>query len=924
MLDSIVERLGFRTARVMVQYFLPNAPDAITKEALEAVDRAASRFFEQYGDKYGDPYNSFLAQKTNLKTIIRSTFHTSEPLSAEDLDGDGYDDAENAPLEVRRDFVSMLVDEMKRSRELNGIIAKQNQRRENRISFNQLESKIDELTEQVQKSTGRQPQSSPPILTPSLPKHNLEGRTKTISSLKEIILSEGQRLVALHGLPGVGKTALAISLLHEPGILEHFSGGILWAGLGQDPDILSLLDEWGIALGISPDKLSKLQSVEERARHIRMVIGDRPMLLVADDVWQLRSALNFKLGGERSCHIITTRFANIADEFAGSQSIKVRELDESEGLSLLRQFVPRLVEKHTEPVRNLVELVGGLPLALVLIGGHLRKTAQSRGSLGVDDVMEKLFQVNERLRVAKTQSPIQPHPSLTKKEHVSLNSVISLSVDDLDSATSQALFDLTVFPSKPNSFSEEAGEKVSGISSRYIDLLVDSNLVDKSGTGRYTIHKTIVDFGSDKVSEDAYKRMVRFYVKYTEDNYQNYSLLSKERVNITKALNIALSQGMDRQLVRGASAIHRFLNARGHYHTTESYLTEALPIASSQEDPLQMSEILLGLGKAKQKQGKYPESRELLQKALNYADEAGRHETTGDILAGLGTSEIVMGLYPEAEKHCSKHLDLARELGDRKQISAALQGLGAVEGNRGDHHEAKKWHLKGLEIAIEVENLERISALLQNAGVASTNLGQMDEAKKYFERGISISKTLGDKERLCFLLGNKAWMLNKEEKYAQSKLCLEEGIPLARSIHHKEVLAFLLGTMIPVRHNLNEPGKAEKSYEEGIEVARDIGDLRTISDILLKWGDVQLDKENISLARSLYSDSLSTAESAGENGAKDFVAGATFGLAQVAEAQGNTSRARMLGEESLSLFESIDDARAEEVRMWLKNIDRYK
>src|SRR5579885_340569 len=49
-------------------------------------------------------------------------------------------------------------------------------------------------------------------------------------------------LIALHGLPGVGKTALAIALAHDPVVRAHFKDGILWAGLGPEPNIQNHLN----------------------------------------------------------------------------------------------------------------------------------------------------------------------------------------------------------------------------------------------------------------------------------------------------------------------------------------------------------------------------------------------------------------------------------------------------------------------------------------------------------------------------------------------------------------------------------------------------------------------------------------------------------------------------------------------------------
>ena len=70
---------------------------------------------------------------------------------------------------------------------------------------------------------------------PTLPPH-LVGRAELLNALTER-LAEGEDL-ALVGLPGVGKTALAVALAHHPGVLARFPDGVLWASLGPQGDPL--------------------------------------------------------------------------------------------------------------------------------------------------------------------------------------------------------------------------------------------------------------------------------------------------------------------------------------------------------------------------------------------------------------------------------------------------------------------------------------------------------------------------------------------------------------------------------------------------------------------------------------------------------------------------------------------------------------
>ena len=53
-----------------------------------------------------------------------------------------------------------------------------------------------------------------------------------------------KRAEVLHGMGGVGKSVLARALCDDPAVQAAFPDGILWATLGQTPDLTARLHEW--------------------------------------------------------------------------------------------------------------------------------------------------------------------------------------------------------------------------------------------------------------------------------------------------------------------------------------------------------------------------------------------------------------------------------------------------------------------------------------------------------------------------------------------------------------------------------------------------------------------------------------------------------------------------------------------------------
>ena len=139
-----------------------------------------------------------------------------------------------------------------------------------------------------------------PLQMPPLPDHFVE-RPEPQDAVKGQLLCEdkvGTLVVsAIYGLGGIGKSVLATKLAHDPEVRDYFADGILWATLGQKPDILPLLSGWIQALG---DNDYKPTAVESASNHLRTLLYDKCILLVVDDVWNPVHLEPFRVGGDRA------------------------------------------------------------------------------------------------------------------------------------------------------------------------------------------------------------------------------------------------------------------------------------------------------------------------------------------------------------------------------------------------------------------------------------------------------------------------------------------------------------------------------------------------------------------------------------------------------------------------------------------------
>ena len=414
-------------------------------------------------------------------------------------------------------------------------------------------------------------------MTPLPDDHNLVGRNEALHTLKQMFAGEArQRTVALTGLPGIGKTALAVTLVYDQYVREHFPDGLLWVGLGPQPRIVEHLSRWAILLGLSGAHIATLNLQDEWSKAIRTQIGSRRMLLVIDDVWQIEEALAFRLGGRNCARLITTRFPTVARAFAPTGTYVVRELGERDSFILFTRLAPSAQEYEQETVHELVHSVGGLPLALTLIGKCLNIQMHSGQKRRIQAALDRLRDSEERLRLSKAQALLDRPPALSPGAPISLQTIIGVSDQLLDDQARMTLRSLSVFPAKPNSFSEEAAVAVSRFPVEVLDRLTDAGLLESSGSGRYMLHQSINDYARASLQDsDVYERLVGFMIRYVQDHQQDDDALTLESKNILAALDVAFERRMWEELQRGTEAFAASLIRRGMPELARQLLARA-------------------------------------------------------------------------------------------------------------------------------------------------------------------------------------------------------------------------------------------------------------------------------------------------------------------------------------------------------------
>ena len=210
-----------------------------------------------------------------------------------------------------------------------------------------------------------------PMQRPPLPDHFVE-RPEHQKAVKEKLLCEKTKVgtlvvSAIYGLGGIGKSVLASKLAHDDEIQASFCDGILWATLGQNPDILPLLSGWIQALG---DHDYKPTAIEAASNHLRTLLYGKQMLLVVDDVWHPEHLDPFRVGEDGCCVLVTTREARIS----GADRYDLDVMTADQALELMTQKLSEpLSRSDRERALEFSNRVGFLPLALELAASQIEE-----------------------------------------------------------------------------------------------------------------------------------------------------------------------------------------------------------------------------------------------------------------------------------------------------------------------------------------------------------------------------------------------------------------------------------------------------------------------------------------------------------------------------------------------------------------------
>jgi tetratricopeptide (TPR) repeat protein len=565
------------------------------------------------------------------------------------------------------------------------------------------------------------------------------------------------------GLPGVGKTALAVQWAHRNA--DMFPDGRLFAdlrGFGDagEPALTEVLREFLPALGVPPRRVP--ESASAAAALFRSLTHRRRLLVILDNARDSATVRALLPGGADCVTLVTSRHrldGLIASEAASA--VPLDSLEPRDGTALLAGVLGR-DRVLAEPVaaRRLTELCGGLPLALRVTAARLAGRPQRT----LADLADELADEQSRLAYLDV-------------DDTSVSAALRLTVQQLPP---DALHQFTRLGHHPGAhfdpFTAAAlAETDPPVAAAALERLGAAHLVTETAPGRWELHDLVrlyartLDPGSGREAltgvldhyiatalaaadtaqpggevcftlPEGFRRPVA--VRDFTNRADAMHWLAAERDDLALAVGAARAAGLDDRawriiLLQWPQVVWR---VRDNWIPL---LNIALECARAQGDPYAQSRVLTLLGWVLSEEGRAADALALLELSPPLARQAEDRLGEATALINLAVVEAGQGDLEAALENCARAITLAREEHDTHTEMLGLQHLARIQLTANQPGEALRSARAALDLGPEHEEAARRALLLTISGEAQLALGAEKEGILLLNRAAGEAERAG-------------------------------------------------------------------------------------------------------------------------------------------------------------------------------------
>jgi tetratricopeptide (TPR) repeat protein len=719
------------------------------------------------------------------------------------------------------------------------------------------------------------------------------------------------------GMPGVGKTALAVHAAHL--LRDQFPDRQLFIDLhghtpGQVPvSAASALASLLAAIGVGTRQLpADLESLAGLWRD-RMA-GERAVL-VLDNAASSRQVAPLLPGG-RHCLVLLTSRRHLGDLLGPVAAVPLQVPPAGEAREMFLRLAPGV---HAGPeVTELVRLAGFLPLAISLLARVLAR--------------------HRSWTLANLAAETRASMLTLAAEDDSIEAVFEVSCRDLAPGQQQLLRQLGVHPGTTIDSYAAAALTGTGLpeATACLDALHREGLLTEDSYRRYSMHDLIRRYARVRAAagpiaerEQALDRLLDFYTRTAATaesrlarqtrtvpapaaaaatvpelfgSAQALAWLRAERGNLLACLDQVTEAGQHARVITLTAALAALLRQDGPWADAIGRHTAAVHAAQQCGDRLGQAGALANLGIVRRLTGDYTRAAQAQQEALDLYRTAGNRLGQANAWHQLGAGRRMTADYAGAAQAQQEALDLYRGVGDRHGQANALNELGAVWRMTGDYLEAARAQQEALDLYCEVGDQFGQANALNYLGAVWQTTGDYQGAVRAHEQAYGISRELGHQHGQANALNFLGSARQLAGDYLGAAHALQEALDISRELGHRHGQANALNELgVVLRITGDHPGAA-RALEEALALFQDLGDQGGEVIVLNELGALCRVRGDGAQAGKCHRQALDLARAIDSSFEE---ARSLAGLGRCALDAGHSAEARSLLEQARAIFHRI-------------------
>jgi predicted ATPase len=573
------------------------------------------------------------------------------------------------------------------------------------------------------------------------------GRRTEMNDLVGRLGHPGGRLVTLLGPGGVGKSRLARQVIER--VRESFPGGAWWVELQDLADTSAVLARLAVQLGVALDER------QDPVDRVASRLSGAPALVVFDNAEHLpgMGPLADRLldATPRLAVLLTsrtrTRSAHEWSATIGGLDVPdgdSRDLEAASAFDAVRLFDARAraarrsfrLDQHLAAVIDIVEAVGGVPLAIELAAAWVRL-------LPPEEIAREL---HGSLAVLERDPALPREPG--RPEHQSLRVVLDRTWTLLAPAERAALDALSVFR---GGFTAGAAQAVAGVALPLLSSLVDQSAVAVDEAGRFSLHPLVASAAAERLRGDG-ERLATLQRLHAEhfargladlapyaraDHRVLLAGIDAEYANAWRAWAVAVENGRADLMKSMIAAWRTYFIVRGRFTEGVALLRPVLELPEHDVESQQaIAAARDALAMLLYRKGDLALSRTVAEAGVLVAERCGDRRALVGCLSGVGSCHSLAGRWQEAQPYFERALQVAREDGQRAEMAGTFTNLGICAKKEGRFQQALEYYDRALAIDRELGHHDAVARRLNNIGNVYMELCDWETARRIMAQGL--------------------------------------------------------------------------------------------------------------------------------------------------------------------------------------------